>query len=146
MLTGSGSGYYNGGEWPELARSLLNLLVIITTDNEENGADDNETAEVGSTPKTQFGAGVLDRRGRLNWCGGTKSTSGQPPRHPGSGARYGNGFPPRYTRIMERGEMSRIDLHKLALRMKIVEMLKIHLGRRRLESAPIRWRRLIRPN
>ena len=47
---------------------------------------------------------------------------------------------------MERGEMSRIDLHKLALRMKIVEMLKIHLGRRRLESAPIRWRRLIRPN
>ena len=50
------------------------------------------------------------------------------------------------TRIMERGEMSRIDLHKLALRMKIVEMLKIHLGRRRLASAPIRWRRLIRPN
>jgi len=97
MLTGSGRGYYNGGEWPELARSLLILLVIITTDNEENGADDNETAEVGSTPKTQFGAGVLDRRGRLNWCGGTKSASGQPPRHPGSGARYGNGFPPRCT-------------------------------------------------
>jgi len=42
--------------------------------------------------------------------------------------------------------MSRIDLHKLALRMKIVEMLNIHLGRRRLASAPSRWRRLIRPN
>ena len=28
--------------------------------------------------------------------------------------------------------MSRIDLHKLALRMKIVEMLNIHLGRRRI--------------
>ena len=71
-----------------------------------------------------------------------KTVSGRPPWRPS----YGNGFPPRYTRIMERGEMSRIDLHKLALRMKIVEMLKIHLGRRRLASAPIRWRRLIRPN
>ena len=35
--------------------------------------------------------------GCLNWCGGTKSASGQPPRHPGSGTRYGNGFPPRCT-------------------------------------------------
>ncbi len=42
--------------------------------------------------------------------------------------------------------MSRIDLHKLALRMKIVEMLKIHLSRRRLARASVYWRRLIRPN
>lgn len=69
-----------------------------------------------------------------------KSVTGRPRR-----PSYGNGFPPRYTESW-RGEMSRIDLHKLALRMKIVEMLKIHLGRRRLASAPIRWRRLIRPN
>jgi len=42
--------------------------------------------------------------------------------------------------------MARIDLHKLALRMKIVEMLKIHLSRKRMATASIQWRRLIRPN
>ena len=35
--------------------------------------------------------------GCLNWCGGTKSASGQPPRYPGSGTRCGNGFPLRCT-------------------------------------------------
>ena len=42
--------------------------------------------------------------------------------------------------------MARVDLHKLALRMKILEMLKIHLSRRQMASAPVNWRRLIRPN
>ena len=42
--------------------------------------------------------------------------------------------------------MSQIDLRKLALHLKIVEMLQIHLARRLLADAPIRWRRLIRPN
>jgi hypothetical protein len=48
--------------------------------------------------------------------------------------------------IKETGAMARIDLHKLALRMKIVEMLKIHLSRKRMATASIQWRRLIRPN
>ena len=42
--------------------------------------------------------------------------------------------------------MSKIDLRKLALRMKIVEMLKIYMSRRGLEDASSRWRRLIGPN
>lgn len=42
--------------------------------------------------------------------------------------------------------MARIDLRKLALRLKVVEMLKIYAERRRMREAPALWRRLIRPN
>lgn len=40
----------------------------------------------------------------------------------------------------------KIDLHKLALRLKIIEMLKVHAIQRQLREAPHRWRLLIRPN
>jgi hypothetical protein len=38
MLTGSTSGYYNGGEWPELTRTVLSVLylAIIANDEEED--------------------------------------------------------------------------------------------------------------
>ena len=42
--------------------------------------------------------------------------------------------------------MSKIDLRKLALRMKIVEMLRIYLRRKGMADARSRWRRLIGPN
>lgn len=42
--------------------------------------------------------------------------------------------------------MARPDLHKLALRLRVVEMLKIHSLRRLMRQAPEFWRRLIRPN
>ena len=42
--------------------------------------------------------------------------------------------------------MARIDLRKLALRLKILEMLKIYTRRRQLEGAPEHWRRTVRPN
>lgn len=38
------------------------------------------------------------------------------------------------------------DLHKLALRLKIIEMLRIHASQRQLRDAASSWRRLIRPN
>ncbi len=42
--------------------------------------------------------------------------------------------------------VSNIDLRKLALRMKIVEMLRIYLRRKGMADARSRWRRLIGPN
>jgi len=42
--------------------------------------------------------------------------------------------------------VARSDLHKLALRLKVVEMLKIHSLRRLMHRAPEFWRRLIGPN
>ena len=42
--------------------------------------------------------------------------------------------------------MKQVDLHKLALRLKVIEMLQVHLRRKRLNSATAYWRRLIRPN
>ncbi|MFC1526620.1 hypothetical protein ACFL6X_07420 [Candidatus Latescibacterota bacterium] len=42
--------------------------------------------------------------------------------------------------------MARIDLQKLALRLKVVEMLKIHALRRQLAEAAALWRRLVHPN
>ena len=42
--------------------------------------------------------------------------------------------------------MARPDLHKLALRLKVVEMLKVHALKRLLSQAPDLWRRLIGPN
>ena len=42
--------------------------------------------------------------------------------------------------------MTRIDLRKFALRLKIVEMLKMHARRRMLDEAAEYWRRLILPN
>ncbi len=38
------------------------------------------------------------------------------------------------------------DLRKLALRLKIIEMLKIHTNQRQLHEAASCWRRLVRPN
>jgi hypothetical protein len=42
--------------------------------------------------------------------------------------------------------MAQIDLHKLALRLKVIEMIKIHARRRLLAEAYQYWRRLIQPN
>ena len=42
--------------------------------------------------------------------------------------------------------MVRVDLRKLALRLKVVEMLRIYAERRQVREAPALWRRLIRPN
>jgi hypothetical protein len=42
--------------------------------------------------------------------------------------------------------LSRVDLRKLALRWKIVEMLRIHSERRKLAEAVRFWRRLVGPN
>lgn len=42
--------------------------------------------------------------------------------------------------------MTKVDLHKLALRLKIIEMLNVHASQRRLREASSIWRRLIRPN
>ncbi len=38
------------------------------------------------------------------------------------------------------------DLHQLALRLKVIEMLRVHTTQRQLREAPRRWRRFIRPN
>ena len=42
--------------------------------------------------------------------------------------------------------MARIDLHKLALRWKVIEMLQRYLRQRELQEAHLIWYRLIRPN
>ena len=42
--------------------------------------------------------------------------------------------------------MAKIDLHKLALRLKVVELLKGHARRRRLHEAHALWRALIQAN
>ena len=42
--------------------------------------------------------------------------------------------------------MAKIDLHKLALRLKVIEMIKIHTRRRLMANAYAYWRRLIQPN
>lgn len=42
--------------------------------------------------------------------------------------------------------MERIDLHKFALRLKVVEMVKIYARQRLLLEAHAHWRRLICPN
>ncbi len=42
--------------------------------------------------------------------------------------------------------MAQIDLRKLALRMKLMEMIRIYAQRRMLQDASIYWRRLILPN
>ncbi len=39
-----------------------------------------------------------------------------------------------------------IDLHKLALRLKVIEMIRIHAWRRQLREAMVYWRRLILKN
>lgn len=39
-----------------------------------------------------------------------------------------------------------IDLHKLALRLKVIEMIRIHAWQRQLREAMVYWRRFIRPN
>ena len=42
--------------------------------------------------------------------------------------------------------MAQIDLRKLALRLKITEMLAIHAKHRMMEEAHEYWRRMIQPN
>lgn len=42
--------------------------------------------------------------------------------------------------------MSRIDLRTLALRLKVIEMLRIYAERRKMAQAPAFWRRLVWPN
>ena len=42
--------------------------------------------------------------------------------------------------------MAKVDLHKLALRLKVIEMLGIYSRRRCMEEAHQYWRSLILPN
>ena len=42
--------------------------------------------------------------------------------------------------------MSKIDRHKLVLRLKVLEMIRSHAQRRLLSEAYQSWRRLIQPN
>ena len=42
--------------------------------------------------------------------------------------------------------MAKIDLHKVALRLKVIEKIKIHARRRLMANAYAYWRRLIQPN
>ena len=42
--------------------------------------------------------------------------------------------------------MAQIDLRKLALRLKVTEMIRIYARRRILQEAGAYWRRLILPN
>ncbi len=49
---------------------------------------------------------------------------------------------------MKRAErqVGKVDLHKLALRLKVIEMIGLYARRRRLDEAYLRWYRLIQPN
>ena len=49
---------------------------------------------------------------------------------------------------MKRAErqVGKVDLHKLALRLKVIEMIGIYARRRRLDEAYLRWYRWIQPN
>ena len=42
--------------------------------------------------------------------------------------------------------MERIDLRMLAMRLKVVEMIRTYARRRAMAEAPRYWRRLVRPN
>jgi hypothetical protein len=42
--------------------------------------------------------------------------------------------------------MPRVDLRKLALRLKVIEMLRAHSARRRFDSAWEVWRQKVLPN
>jgi hypothetical protein len=42
--------------------------------------------------------------------------------------------------------MSEFDLHKTALRLKVVAMIRLHARRRLMENAYEYWRRLIQAN
>ena len=43
-------------------------------------------------------------------------------------------------------QMGKVDLHKLALRLKVIEMIGIYAQRRRFDEAYLHWYRLIQPN
>ena len=43
-------------------------------------------------------------------------------------------------------QAGKVDLHKLALRLKVMEMIGVYARRRRLDEAYLRWYRLIQPN
>ncbi len=53
-----------------------------------------------------------------------------------------------WVRAVKRAErpVGNIDLHKRALRLKVIEMLGLYAHRRRLDEAHVRWYRLIQPN
>ena len=53
-----------------------------------------------------------------------------------------------WVRAVKRRErqVGKVDLHKLALRLKVVEMIGIYAYRRRLDEAYLRWYRLVQPN
>ena len=42
--------------------------------------------------------------------------------------------------------MTHLDLHKLALRLKVVEMLRIYVAQRGMAESVALWRRLMDPN
>lgn len=42
--------------------------------------------------------------------------------------------------------MAQIDLRKLALRLKVIEMLDLYTKRRKMEEVHQYWRSLIQPN
>ena len=46
----------------------------------------------------------------------------------------------------EDRQAGKVDLHKLALRLKVIEMIGIYARRRRLDEAYLRWYRWIQPN
>ena len=70
ILTGSTDGHYNGGEWPELARTALTILYIaIVADDEDGNFSDcghchghhhhHDDCGLGiSVPKAQLGVGL----------------------------------------------------------------------------------------
>ena len=46
----------------------------------------------------------------------------------------------------EDRQAGKVDLHKLVLRLKVIEMIGIYAHRRSLDEAYLRWYRLIQPN
>ena len=49
---------------------------------------------------------------------------------------------------MKRGksQAGKVDLHKLALRLKVIEMIDLYAQQRRLDEAHLRWYRWVQPN
>ena len=67
MLSGNGSGLYDAHEWPELARSLVTLLVVLANDDDEWDYEDDSyhhhdsfcEDDLGiSVPQAQFDVGL----------------------------------------------------------------------------------------
>ncbi len=67
MLSGNGSGFYDANEWPDFARSVATLLVILANDDDEWDYDDDhyhhhdtycEDELRFSVPQAQFDVGL----------------------------------------------------------------------------------------